>query len=61
MLFAGFLGNDHVEFASVNTLYGVFDRLLIADILVDEYGIDYAIAARDAQAWVDKLKACGLV
>ena len=33
----------------------------IADILVDEYGIDYAIAARDAQTWVDKLKACGLV
>lgn len=38
-----------------------FEVADIADILVDEYGIDYAIAARDAQAWVDKLKACGLV
>ena len=33
----------------------------IADILVDEYGIDYEIALRDAKSWVEKLQQCNLI
>lgn len=38
-----------------------FEVADIADILIDEYGIDGDLAMRDAQAWVDKLQSCGLV
>ena len=33
----------------------------IADIIIDEYGIDGDIALRDARAWVEKLQKCNLI
>ncbi len=38
-----------------------FDADEVARILLENYEIDEATAARDAQAWVEKLAECGLV
>ena len=33
----------------------------VANILVENYGIDLATAERDAKAWVEKLQECNLI
>lgn len=33
----------------------------VANILVEEYEIDFDLASQDAKAWVEKLAECGLV
>ena len=33
----------------------------VANILVENYGIDPATAERDAKAWVEKLQECNLI
>ena len=38
-----------------------FEVADVANILVENYGIDTATAERDAKAWVEKLAECGLV
>ena len=38
-----------------------FEVADVANILVEEYGIDTDLASRDAKAWVDKLAECGLI
>ena len=38
-----------------------FDVEDAADALVSRYGIDRELAARDAQAWCDKLEECHLL
>ena len=38
-----------------------FEVADVANILVEEYGIDTNLASQDAKAWVDKLAECGLI
>ncbi len=38
-----------------------FEVADVANILVENYGIDLATAERDAKAWVEKLQECGLI
>ncbi len=38
-----------------------FETADVAALLVDRYEIDEQIAARDAAAWVEKLKECKLI
>jgi hypothetical protein len=38
-----------------------FDVARIVDLLTEYYGIDDAIAERDATRWIDKLEECGLL
>ena len=38
-----------------------FEVADVANILVENYGIDLATAERDAKAWVDKLQECNLI
>ena len=38
-----------------------FEIADVANILVENYGIDLATAERDAKAWVEKLQECGLI
>ena len=39
----------------------VFEVEDVANILVEEYEIDFDLASQDAKAWVEKLAECGLV
>ena len=38
-----------------------FEVADVANILVENYGIDLATAERDAKAWVEKLQECNLI
>ena len=38
-----------------------FEVADVANILVENYGIDLATAERDAEAWVEKLQECNLI
>ena len=38
-----------------------FEIADVANILVENYGIDLATAERDAEAWVEKLQECNLI
>ena len=38
-----------------------FEVADVANILVETYGIDLAVAENDAKAWVEKLAECGLI
>ena len=38
-----------------------FEVADVANILVENYGIDLATAERDAKTWVEKLQECGLI
>ena len=38
-----------------------FEVADVANILIENYGIDLATAERDAKAWVEKLQECGLI
>ena len=38
-----------------------FEVTDVANILVDNYGIEIETAVTDARAWVEKLQECGLV
>ena len=38
-----------------------FEIADVANILVENYGIDLATAERDAKAWVEKLQECNLI
>ena len=45
-----------------NSLQGKeFEVADVANILVENYGIDTDIAERDAKAWVEKLHECNLI
>ena len=38
-----------------------FEVADVANILIEEYGIDTDLASQDAKAWVEKLAECGLI
>ena len=38
-----------------------FEVADVANILVETYNIDLAVAENDAKAWVEKLAECGLI
>ncbi len=45
-----------------NGMYGRdFEVSDVCDALVSGYGIDRTLAEKDARAWCDKLKECGLL
>ncbi len=45
-----------------NGMYGRdFEVSDVCDSLVSGYGIDRTLAEKDARAWCDKLKECGLL
>lgn len=45
-----------------NEVYGEeFDAERVASLLVECYGIEEAVALRDAERWIAKLEECGVV
>jgi hypothetical protein len=38
-----------------------FTEVTISRLLAEQYGIDDAVAERDAQQWIGKLEECGLI
>lgn len=70
VIMQGIVGSDMTRIISLNDsslllwneLQGrEFEATDVAAILVDNYGIDTAIAERDAKAWVEKLQECNLI
>jgi len=70
VIMQGSLGSDLTRIISLNSsaLYlwqaiegKEFEISTVAELLAEEYGIDDDIAYTDAQRWIDKLAACGLI
>lgn len=70
VIMQGSLGSDLTRIISLNSsaLYlwqaiegKEFEISTVAELLAEEYGIDDDIAHTDAQRWIDKLAACGLI
>lgn len=37
-----------------------FDTELVADMLVERYGIDKGVATTDAERWIERLRECNI-
>ena len=70
VIMQGAMGSDMTRIISLNNssllLWNAlqdkeFEVTDVANILVENYGIDLATAERDAKAWVDKLQECNLI
>ena len=70
VIMQGTAGSDMTRIISLNAsslllwneLQGrEFEVADVANILVEEYGIDRDTAERDAQKWIEKLAECGLI
>ena len=70
VIMQGTVGSDMTRIISLNDssllLWNAlqdkeFEIADVANILVENYGIDLATAERDAKAWVDKLQECNLI
>lgn len=45
-----------------NKLFGIdFEIEDVANVLIDEFGIDKELALKDAKVWVDKLLSCNVI
>jgi hypothetical protein len=38
-----------------------FDEATVADLLVEQYGVERERAERDGGAWIEKLSSCGII
>ena len=70
VIMQGTVGSDMTRIISLNEssllLWNAlqdkeFEVADVANILVENYGIDLATAERDAKAWVEKLQECNLI
>lgn len=70
VIMQGAMGSDMTRIISLNNssllLWNAlqdkeFEVADVANILVENYGIDLATAERDAKAWVEKLQECNLI
>ena len=70
VIMQGAMGSDMTRIISLNNssllLWNAlqdkeFEVTDVANILVENYGIDLATAERDAKAWVEKLHECNLI
>lgn len=70
VIMQGTVGSDMTRIISLNDssllLWNAlqdkeFEVTDVANILVENYGIDLATAERDAKAWVEKLQECNLI
>ena len=70
VIMQGTVGSDMTRIISLNDssllLWNAlqdkeFEVKDVANILVENYGIDLATAERDAKAWVEKLQECNLI
>ena len=70
VIMQGTVGSDMTRIISLNDssllLWNAlqdkeFEVADVANILVENYGIDLATAERDAKAWVEKLQECNLI
>ena len=70
VIMQGAMGSDMTRIISLNNssllLWNAlqdkeFEVADVANILVENYGIDLATAERDAKAWVEKLHECNLI
>ena len=70
VIMQGKLGSDLTRIISLNesALYlwnalegKSFDVTTVANMLAEFYGIDDAVAERDAARWIEKLDECGLL
>ena len=70
VIMQGAMGSDMTRIISLNNssllLWNAlqdkeFEVADVANILVENYGIDTATAERDAKAWVEKLQECNLI
>lgn len=70
VIMQGRLGSDLTRIISLNEsahylwceLEGKeFDLGVVAELLVERYGIDKEVAQSDAKAWVERLSECGLM
>ena len=70
VIMQGAMGSDMTRIISLNNssllLWNAlqdkeFEVADVANILVENYGIDTATAEHDAKAWVEKLQECNLI
>ena len=70
VIMQGAMGSDMTRIISLNNssllLWNAlqdkeFEVADVANILVENYGIDLATAERDAKEWVEKLHECNLI
>ena len=70
VIMQGAMGSDMTRIISLNNssllLWNAlqdkeFEVTDVANILVENYGIDLATAEHDAKAWVEKLHECNLI
>ncbi len=70
VIMQGAMGSDMTRIISLNNssllLWNAlqdkeFEVADVANILVENYGIDLATAEHDAKAWVEKLQECNLI
>lgn len=69
IIMQGKLGSDLTKIISLNqsALYlwnelqgKEFDTEVVADMLVERYGIDKGVATTDAERWIERLRECNI-